>query len=140
MTDERIVLIRYRLEMAKETLEDAFLLHRERRSPWSIINRAYYAMFYAVLALLALIGQTSSKHSGAIAFFDQHFVKSGELPLEMSKWLHRAFDLRQRSDYREMYRVSPEQVVEILQWAHSFVTQVENYLAPHLQKGQNGSC
>ena len=51
MNDARRTLIRYRLTMARETLEDARVLRREGRSPWSVVNRAYYAMFYAVLAL-----------------------------------------------------------------------------------------
>jgi uncharacterized protein (UPF0332 family) len=41
-------LIRYRLEQAKETLREADILARE--GMWhGVINRAYYAMFYATL-------------------------------------------------------------------------------------------
>lgn len=43
MTEERKALVAYRLKMAKETLEDALVLHREGRSHWSIVNRAYYS-------------------------------------------------------------------------------------------------
>ncbi len=129
MTEEQKALVAYRLKMAKETLEDALVLHREGRSHWSIVNRAYYAMFYAVLALLTFISEAPSKHSGAIALFDKHFVKTGKFPIEMSKWLHRAFDLRQRSDYREMYSLNPEQVMEVLQQAQAFVQRVEDFLA-----------
>jgi Uncharacterized conserved protein related to C-terminal domain of eukaryotic chaperone, SACSIN len=132
VSEERKALILYRLEMAKATLEDALVLCREGRSHWSILNRAYYAMFYAVLALLTFVGKAPSKHSGAITLFDEHFVKSGEFPLEMSKWLHRAFDLRQRSDYREMYFPNAAQVAEVLQWAKAFVAQVEAYLSARL--------
>lgn len=136
MNEEQRALILYWLKMAKETLEDAFVLHREERSPWSIVNRAYYAMFYAVLALLTSVGKAPSKHSGAIALFDSDFVKTGKFPMEMSKWLHRAFDLRQRSDYREMYSLSPEQVTEVLQQAQAFVQQVETHLTAQLQGGK----
>ena len=85
MSEERKALVLYRLEMAKATLEDALVLCREGRSHWRILNRAYYAMFYAVLALLNFVGKAPSKHSRAITLFDEHFVKSGEFPLEMSK-------------------------------------------------------
>ena len=71
-------LISYRLERARETLQDAHLLMDQGGSPGSVINRSYYAMFYAVLALLTTLGKGSSKHSGVIALFDQYFVKSGE--------------------------------------------------------------
>ena len=45
-------LIKYRLEQALTALDDAKYLLEGNRSPQSIINRAYYAMFYATLALL----------------------------------------------------------------------------------------
>ena len=43
-------LIAYRLERARETLRDAELLFDQGG-----MNRAYYAMFYTVLALLKII-------------------------------------------------------------------------------------
>ena len=88
-------LVAYRLVRARETLKDAHLLAEQGGTPGSVINRAYYAMFYAVLALLTSLGLGASKHSGAIALFDLHFVKTGEIPKEMSKAIHKAFDLRQ---------------------------------------------
>ncbi|AEN72799.1 HEPN domain protein [Rhodothermus marinus SG0.5JP17-172] len=127
MSDAKQELIRYRLQMARETLEDARVLHQAGRSPWSVVNRAYYAMFYAVLALLISIGKGAGKHSGVIRLFDQHFIKTGVFPREMSRWLHRAYDLRQRSDYRELDYPSPAQVSEVLQWARAFVERVEAY-------------
>jgi uncharacterized protein (UPF0332 family) len=41
----------------------------------SAVNRAYHAMFYAALALLAERQTETSRHSGVIAKFDQLFVK-----------------------------------------------------------------
>jgi hypothetical protein len=78
------ILIKYRLGQAEETLKDAELL-LSGGSPRSIVNRAYYATFYSVLALLTKKGEASSKHSGVIALFDAHFVKSGIFPKDMSK-------------------------------------------------------
>ena len=72
MTDaEKIqTLIRCRLEQADEPLSAAAinLAHDFHRSA---VNRAYYAMFYAVLALLASRQLETSRHSGAISQFDQ---------------------------------------------------------------------
>ena len=72
--DKIRTLIRYRLEQADEALAAASLnlangLHR------SAVNRAYYSMFYGVLALLAPRQAETSRHSGAIAQFDQLYVK-----------------------------------------------------------------
>lgn len=123
----KAILIKYRLEQAEETLKDANLLLKAG-SPRGIVNRAYYAMFYAVLALLTKKGEASSKHSGVIALFDTHFVKSGIFPKAMSKVLHKAFDFRQTSDYRELIEISKKDAEEILHGAKEFVAKVRNYL------------
>lgn len=129
MTAEQRALIQYRLSMAQATLNDAKVLLREGGSLWSVVNRAYYAMFYAALALLISVGEGAAKHSGIIALFDEHFVKAGLLPREMSKWLHKAFDLRQIGDYRELASLTEDQAKEVLQWAGDFVKQANSFLA-----------
>ena len=45
-------LAQYRMQQAKESLDEARFLLGGGKSARSVINRAYYAMFYAVLALL----------------------------------------------------------------------------------------
>lgn len=87
-------LVHYRLQQAKESLNEAALLS-EAGAYRGAVNRAYYAMFYALLALLATRGLGSSKHSGAIALFDREFVRNGEFAPELSRALHRAFQRRQ---------------------------------------------
>jgi len=66
--------IKYRLAQAQSSLEDAKYLLDGNRSPEGVINRAYYAMFYAALALFEKIGKSSSKHTGVISIFDTKFV------------------------------------------------------------------
>lgn len=121
------ILIKYRLGQAEETLKDAELLLTEG-SPRSIVNRAYYAMFYSVLALLTKKGEASSKHSGVIVLFDTHFVKSGIFPKDMSKVIHKAFNLRQTSDYRELIEIDRKDAEEILNSAREFVAKAKHYL------------
>ena len=117
------------MERARETLQDAHLLLQQGGSPGSIINRAYYAMFYAALALLTTLGKGASKHSGVISLFDQLFVKTGDFPKNMSKAIHKAFDLRQIGDYRELIELDQEQAQEVMLSAEQFVNAVEEYLS-----------
>ena len=63
-------LLRYRMEQAHETLREAEILLGEAALRGTV-NRAYYAMFYALLALLAIRQLGTSKHSGAISLFDR---------------------------------------------------------------------
>jgi uncharacterized protein (UPF0332 family) len=51
MTNSREDLVNYRLERAKDTLDDARILADNKK--WnSTINRLYYAAYYAIIALL----------------------------------------------------------------------------------------
>lgn len=84
-------LIKYRMEQAKESIDDARFLLDNNRSIRLIANRAYYAMFYAILALLQSKGLGSSKHSGAIALFNKEFINDNLSFLKDNDWLD--FDL-----------------------------------------------
>jgi uncharacterized protein (UPF0332 family) len=65
MSDPVKNLIDYRLSQARETLQEADSLFR--LSLWrGTINRSYFAMFYAVLALAVLRQQVTSKHKEAV--------------------------------------------------------------------------
>lgn len=55
-TSNKKELVKYRMERARITLDDARKLFSQDSSPASVVNRAYYSMFYAALALLATVG------------------------------------------------------------------------------------
>jgi uncharacterized protein (UPF0332 family) len=120
-------LLCYRIEQAQETLREAEILLNESALRGAI-NRAYYAMFYALLALLATKQLGTSKHSGALALFDREFVKAGVFPRELSRSLHLAFDRRQTHDYGEMTRVNRQIAEEALADARTFVVAIESHL------------
>jgi uncharacterized protein len=100
------ILIKHRLEQAQEALDDAKYLIDGNRSPQSIVNRSYYAMFYAAPALLQKISKAPSKHSGVINLFDKEFVMRGIFEKEISKDFHKAFELRQSIDYKIIKPIS----------------------------------
>jgi len=126
--EEIAALIQYRLEQAEAALDDAKYLLDGNRSPQSVVNRAYYAMFYAALALLQKAGKIPSKHAGVIGLFDTEFVVKGAFPRELSQDFHKAFELRQVSDYRALQSPSREKAEETWGKAAGFVRAVRDYL------------
>jgi uncharacterized protein (UPF0332 family) len=64
--DKKGALAQYRLQQARESLEEARYLLSGGRSLRSVVNRLYYGMFYSVLALLIYGPYASSKHSGVL--------------------------------------------------------------------------
>jgi uncharacterized protein (UPF0332 family) len=123
-------MVRYRLEQAQTALEDARFLLENGRSAQSIINRAYYAMFYAVLALLQQGGNVPRKHAGVISLFDREYVVRGIFPKDLSKDFHKAFQLRQVSDYYIAGPPSHEDAEDTLNRAARLVEAIRMYLKP----------
>jgi hypothetical protein len=126
--EKQVLLAKYRLKQAHETLDEAEYLFEGNKSPRSVINRVYYAMYYAVLALIIFEKFISSKHSGVLAFFNQKFIKEGIFSYEMGRWINKAFEFRQTEDYREYTKITIEQVKPYLGFAKSFIENVEGYL------------
>lgn len=126
--DEIRQLVRYRVSQARAALADARCLLDGSGSAMSVINRSYYGMFYAVLALLQSIGKAPSKHAGVISLFDREFVREGHFDRSLSKDLHRGFELRQAYDYRATEPASREQAQQAWERAARFVEAIASHL------------
>lgn len=133
---DKEALIQYRLRQARETLRDAHMLDDQRGTTVSIVNRSYYAIFYATLALISTLKEEidTSKHKGVIAVFNREFIKTGIFPKEMSKFLRQAFDARLEGDYREVPKINEQIARENLLAADEFVSSVESYLRDRKNK------
>ena len=81
-----LTLCKYRFEQADETLSEARLL-QEAGHYRGALNRAYYAMFYALQVLAIKNKKSFSKHIGIISFFDREYVKTGIIDKKFSKWI-----------------------------------------------------
>ena len=128
MNEKVLALIQYRLQQADDSIKEAAVLLKEGMSYRAVMNRLYYAMFYAVLALLQEKQVGTSKHAGVISLFDKEFIKSGIFAKDLSMALHRAFELRQKGDYMERAEVAKEDVEDILPKVLDFVSKIKTYL------------
>jgi uncharacterized protein (UPF0332 family) len=63
-----------------------------------------------------------------ISIFDIEFVKKGIFSKQLSKDFHRAFELRQISDYRTTKTPKRDQAEELMKKAVVFVQTVKEYL------------
>ena len=115
------------LAKARRYLASAQLL-RQAGDFDSAVSRLYYAMFYGTEALLLTQGKTFSSHRAAIAAFGENFIKPGLLPQEMHRWLHRAFEKRQISDYEFMTTISETEAADLQEKAERFVQKIEEVI------------
>lgn len=116
-------LIQYRLDRARETLEEALLMQREEH--WNACaNRLYYSCFYAVTALLTKNGLSSTKHSGVKALFNQHFVKTEQVSRENGKLYNQLFEDRQEGDYVDFVLFNSETVEPWIPRVEQFIESI----------------
>jgi uncharacterized protein (UPF0332 family) len=95
---------------------EAFLRAAERDArdaDWSrAASGAYYAVFHAMSAALASQDLAYSKHSGVIAFFRKHFIRTGILPEEFSEVITRLSEDREIGDYSYERSVNPSAAIK----------------------------
>ena len=120
-------LSNYRLEKSKEDLETA-ADNLENKRYRASINRSYYAVFHALRSVTALDHFDSGKHSGIIAYFNQHYVKTGVFDREISKMIDSCYRLREKADCDDFYMAAKEDAAQQLEKAKRVVCAIENYL------------
>ena len=119
------VLAQYRIEQSKENLEEAEALFAINKFKGAN-NRAYYSIFHAIKAILALEQTDFKKHSSIIAYFNKEYISKNVFPRELGKRVNEARFFREKSDYVDFYIVTKEEWVYI----HSYFFALFSALNP----------
>ena len=117
---------KHRLRVAKEDLQAANLL-LEANSYRGANNRAYYAIFHAVSAVLAMERVAFKKHKDTLAYFNKNYVATEIFPRNLGRKIVKAEEIRHESDYDTFYIASKEVTVEQIQTAEQLIELVEVY-------------
>ena len=121
LTDqERIDIVRYRIECAENTLgeiENLFALKYYNNAA----NRMYYACYYAVSALLIANGITAKSHDGVMQMFGLHFIRTGIFPAYYGKYYSLLFNERQTGDYEDLFNHDEVSTAELYPKAKELV-------------------
>jgi uncharacterized protein (UPF0332 family) len=123
----KMEIVRYWWSRAQESLEAA---KRELAAGSAIfaMNRAYYALFYAVSALLLEEGHQFKKHSGVRAAFNREIVKSGRMEKKHGDLYNEIFDDRQEGDYIEFTKFDTEYVQQKIDGCEKFLVDLRPLL------------
>jgi len=125
--EKREKLIEYRINQAKETIIDVELLIDKQRFNLAI-SRAYYGMFYMLLALGLKYGFESSKHQQLIGWFNKTFAKDELIERKYSQIIRDAFKDRSNSDYDAFSLFTIEDATEKLINLKDFISTLELYI------------
>ena len=119
--------INYRFHRAEESFEEALILAKEER--WNaVINRLYYACFYAVIALLIKNNISTQTHDGARTQFGLFFVKTGIINKESGKLFSKLFDYRQKGDYGDLFDYDEELTAPLINKVKEFLIEIKKHL------------
>lgn len=123
--EERDAIVFYRIQKAKETLNEAEGI--AQLGFWNAVaNRLYYSCYYMTTALLIYNGHSAQTHSGAIRLFGLNFVVNGIVSKEQSKFYSKLFELRQTGDYDDLYYLTEEEEVQpLIQSAKTYIQEIE---------------
>jgi len=113
-------IIKYRLNKAKESLEEAQVM--ANMNHWqTCISRLYYACFYAVIALLLKHDLSSPKHSGVRSLFNKEFISTEIIPKKHGELYNLLFKYRQQSDYEDFFSIDENIVKQWMDQAVDFI-------------------
>ena len=126
-SEEIQALARYRLEQSKENLEEAEALFAINKFKGAS-NRAYYSVFHAIKAILALEQVDFKKHSSVIAYFNKEYISKNIFPRELGKGISTVRFFREKSDYVDFYIVTKDECKNQLKTAKLMIKYVEEFL------------
>ena len=126
--NEIISLSKYRLEQAKENLEEAealFIINKYKGAS----NRAYYSIFHAMKSVLVLKQIDFKKHSSVIAYFNKEYFAKNIFPKELGKGVSEASFYREKSDYLDFYIITKEECNNQIETAKKMIECIEKYIS-----------
>ena len=104
--EERRVIVDQEMVKALKFLTDAEEL--ARLEMWNVVaNRAYYALYHAVMAMMVNDGFLPKTHSGLITEFGREYVITGKILSQMRS-------IRENCDYDVFYYTCKEEMEPVL--------------------------
>jgi len=109
------------LHAAEYDLTGGFLL--------ATTNRAYYAAYYCIVALLHTKDVSTKTHQGAHTKFAELFIKTSLFPKYASDIINKLFEDRQEADYDLDADITAEEARELIAKASAFLQLTKEYFA-----------
>lgn len=114
------------LEKAEDAIRQA---EYNLQSDFPIVtaNRAYYAGYYCMIALLFTRNVFPKTHQGTHAKFAELFIKSGQFPKYASDIITTLFNTRQQADYDLDADITIDEATSLINKANDFLQLTRQY-------------
>lgn len=132
MKHDRIEIIKYHIKESRLNLHDAEDLAKKGSYNGSL-NRAYYSIYHSAKALLEFKGVETKSHSGVLAMFNDHCVRTEEFPHTFFITFQKSEILRAKADYADLYEGTDDQAKHQIDGARLFLEESIHYLEKKLK-------
>lgn len=110
------------------------MIFNEGKDFLSANNRAYYAIFYAIRAVLAIEEIDFKRHKDVLAYFNKEYVNKEKFPKMIGRKISQAQRIREDSDYDDDYEPSFEKTEQQINTAQELIGLVEEYINNYYKK------
>lgn len=124
-------LVLYRLETSKSDIRAARALF-EIEEYKGANNRAYYAIFHAILAVHALDKKAYKRHKDAIANFNKDYVSTNIFPRDIGRKISKAEEIRHASDYDDFYIATKKEAEKQIMIAEELYQLIFNFCSERI--------
>lgn len=133
LIEQQVILSKLRLQNANEDYIIAKNLLNEGHYK-AANNRAYYSMFHAIRAVLALESKDFKRHAQVIGYFNKEYIHAGHFEPRFFKIIKAASKSRTNSDYEDYYVATKEEADENVSNAKLFLAATESYVACRMEQ------
>lgn len=133
-----IDMAEYKIERARDDWETAVIL-MEAGKYRAANNRAYYACFHAVDAVLALEPKAFKKHKDTLGYFNKNYIHTEKFPKDIGRKIAKLEVIRHKSDYDTFYIANKEEANEQAAIAEEVIHLVENYIVQYKENKRDTS-
>ena len=86
------------------------------------------------MALLLIKDLSSARHTGIRALFNEHFVKTGKVKIELGRFFSRMYDFRQKGDYADFVQFEEAKIKEWLASAEVFINEMDQVIQQEMSQ------
>ena len=126
-------MVMHRIRVAKEDLETARILV-DASQYRGANNRAYYAIYHAIDAVLAIEGKAFKRHKDTLGYFNKYYVATNIFPRDLGRRVVKAEEIRHASDYDTFYIASKEVTLQQVETAEQLIDLVCDSFEDHKEQ------
>ncbi len=123
--------MRERLKQAREGIEEAELLYKERVGNKLVIAKLYHAIIYCLLALFRIKEIGELTHKDIIERFEKEYVQKGFFNKELIGVIRHAYELTHECDCEHMPVPSDTDIRSALLITQELIAHIERDPLPH---------